>query len=293
MAEEMSPRATTRPDPDPTSATRELVEDRVRSLTDFTNARLNAIEAASLSFREDLTRVPTTLDKALSSERAFNDAQILRVREHSDSTFAVITEKFLTAAHARELMTNGVIQKIDAVHDIVTANKLETDSYREVVAEQTRKNSTDVDAAVKAAFAASTLAVTQQNIANALASDKQGAAFTKDIEKLTVSLAQIQKSSDDKLEEVRKNNDQRVNDIKDRIGQMEARTGISDPATAAALVRMSEAISHLSTTSNRGEGAAKANSDNSAWIFSIIAVAVAIGTMVINAVSVHNPVGTH
>lgn len=283
MADEMTPRAITRPDPDPTEATRELITDKISSLKDFITARLDAIERAAVTFHEDLVRVPTTLDKAVTQARDYSDAQILRMTERTAANQEVDNQKFISAGQAREMIASSLNDRINSVGAIVTADKTEALNYREVIAEQTRKNSTDVDAAVKAAFAASTLAVTQQNIANALASDKQGAAFTKDIEKLTVSLAQIQKSSDDKLEEVRKNNDQRVNDIKDRIGQIEARTSVSDPATNRSLQAMTTELARLSMGAAQGVGATQQKSDSSAWVFSLIAIIVAVGAFVVDA----------
>lgn len=277
-------------DPDPSEATRELVTDKIASLKDFITARLDAIERAAATFHEDLVRFPTTLDKAVTQARDYSDAQILRVTERTAANQEVDNQKFISAGQARDMIGASLNDRIEAVRSIVTADKVESLNYREVIAEQTRKNSTDVDAAVKAAFAASTLAVTQQNIANALASDKQGAAFTKDIEKLTVSLAQIQKSSDDKLEEVRKNNDQRVNDMKDRIGQIEARTSVSDPATNRSLQAMATELARLSMGAAQGVGATQQKSDSSAWIFSIVAVALAVGTIVVDALWLHNSI---
>jgi hypothetical protein len=243
-----------RPDPDPTIATQELVRTSTTSLKDYFVSKLDSVEKAQITFHDDLVRVPTALDKGLATARDYADSQMSRVIEHADANFAINGAKFIAEEEHRRISIDRINDQLASIINIITANKVEADNYREIIAEQTRKNSTDVDAAVKAAFAASTLAVTQQNIANALASDKQGAAFTKDIEKLTVSLAQIQKSSDDKLEEVRKNNDQRLNDIKDRIGQMEGRSGERDPATSQALRDMYNSINQLSRSSNMNEG---------------------------------------
>ena len=172
--------------------------------------------------------------------------QIIVARLEAMDKAVMLLEKFPTAIDiaigSLEKLHN---QKLNSIIATVTANKSEVEKYGELIAEQTKKNSTDVDAAFKAAFAASTLAVAQQNIANALPSDKQGAAFTKDIDKLTSGMAQILKNSDDKLEEVKKNNDQQVNDLKDRMGAMEARTGILDPNTAKSLADINVTLAML------------------------------------------------
>ena len=208
--------------------------------------------------------------------------QVIVSRLEAMDKAVMLLEKFPTAIDiaigSLEKLHN---QKLESIIATVTANKAESEKYVELIAEQTKKNSTDVDAAVKAAFAASTLAVTQQNIANALASDKQGAAFTKDIDKLTSGMAQILKNSDDKLEEVKKNNDQRVNDLKDRMGAMEARTGILDPSTAKSLADINVTLAMLQASQDRGEGGSKATDDNSKWIAIIAAIMISLAAIVV------------
>ena len=240
-----------RPDPDPTNATMALVDNRIASVMQLIKVREEVNQTRFLAMDkavELLQKFPTAIDVSVGNLEKLHD------------------------------------QRMDALHALIIANDVENHNYRDIIAEQTRKNSTDVDAAVKAAFAASTLAVTQQNIANALASDKQGAAFTKDIEKLTVSLAQIQKSSDDKLEEVRKTNDQRVNDLKERMSQMEARSSVLDPTTASTLAAINGALGSLQTRSDRGEGGTQSNDRYTGLIFGVVASLAAIALVVVDLV---------
>jgi uncharacterized membrane protein YccC len=88
----------------------------------------------------------------------------------------------------------------------------------ELLEKQTTKAAGDVKSAVDAAFAAAAASVSQQNQANFLASQKQEAAFTKQIDQLTATGGQISKAADDK-----------ISDLKDRLVAMEGRrTGNSD-----------------------------------------------------------------
>jgi hypothetical protein len=88
----------------------------------------------------------------------------------------------------------------------------------DILEKQTTKAAGDVKSAVDAAFAAAAASVSQQNQANFLASQKQEAAFTKQIDQLTSTGGQISKAADDK-----------ISDLKDRLVAMEGRrTGGSD-----------------------------------------------------------------
>jgi hypothetical protein len=147
------------------------------------------------------------------------------------------------------------------------------------------KAAADVKSAVDAAFAAAKDGVTQQNQANFLASQKQEAAFTKQIDQLTAIVAQTAKANDDKLNDLKKTNDDKFNDLKDRLVAMEGRTSISDPTTAAALRDMANSITALKSSSDVGSGRRVQGSESMALILSIVAAVAAVGIVIVDWVA--------
>lgn len=277
MADEPTFRtAIVKTDPDPTEATRELLNDRMRALTDYLNARLNSIEASALAFREDLTRVPTTLDRSLTVERAYNLSLLGNARQHADANYELSSQKFLAADQARQLLVDGVNNRIASVSDVVAVFKETVNERFEQGAQQADKAARDVKSAVDAAFAAAKEAVSEQNKSNALSITKSETATIESIKSLQALFQTAMSALTNQ-----------INDVKSRLDKGEGSANVSDPATASALVRMSETINHLSIGANRNEGAAKANGDNTTWIFAALGVAVAVGVGLIDIFVTH------
>ncbi len=192
--------------PDPTGATQSLVaqvlasiRELVEAKTAVTNARLEAADKASAAFREDLVRVPTTLDKALSEARTYNDVQFQHLKEHADSNFQFN------------------IEKIKALTEVIVVFKQTVNERFQLGDIQTEKAARDVKSAVDAAFAAAKEAVGEQNKSNALSITKSETAFTKQIDQLADSVKSIVKNTDDK-----------IGDIKERLLAIESRGQQSD-----------------------------------------------------------------
>jgi hypothetical protein len=125
-------------------------------------------------------------------------------------------------------------------------------------------------------------AFNQQNQANFLASQKQEAAFAKQIDQLADNVRQISKAIGDQINDLKKTNDDKFGDLKDRIVAMEGRSSVSDPNTAAALRDTASAISTLKQSRDEGFRWRQQKADSTAWIFSAIAVAIAIAVMAID-----------
>ena len=100
------------------------------------------------------------------------------------------------------------------------------------------------------AFSAATDIAAQSSQAKFLASQKQDAAFTEQIEQLAFNASQIT----DKLDNLTKTIDDKFSDLKDRVVAIEGRFSISDPATAAALRELASAISALRTSNDQNVG---------------------------------------
>jgi hypothetical protein len=82
--------------------------------------------------------------------------------------------------------------------------------------------------------------------------------------------------------QISKANDDKLNDLTDRVVAMERRSSISDPTTAAALRDMASAISALKSTSDVGSGGSRQRTESSTWIFGAVAAVVAVGVIVLD-----------
>ena len=221
-----------RPDPDPTTATMALIKVSNDALKESVIARFESMDRAQALFHEDLTRVPTSLDKAISTLREYMEARLQRlvaVDEHST------TERGTILASLRESMeaTAGLHEaKLAALADTVAVFKETVNGRFELGDVQTEKAARDVKSAVDAAFAASKEAVSEQNKSNALAIAKSEAGFTKNMDALADNVKSIVKNTDDK-----------ISDLKDRLVAIEGRKGGSDDIWKVIGIVMAIAIS--------------------------------------------------
>jgi hypothetical protein len=159
---------------------------------------------------------PTTLTNELVTRAVMALREILETRlDANDKALRVLVKTSEELAH----------EKFRAIEGMISTNRKAWEDRFELLDKQTIKAASDVKSAVDAAFAAAASGVAQQNQANFLASQKQEAAFTKQIDQLAAVVSQIAKASDDKVTDLKKNNDERFGDLKDRIIAMENRTG--------------------------------------------------------------------
>lgn len=128
---------------DPTALTTDALKEAVRNLKENTTVRLDAIDKATALFQADLTRVPTSVDKAILNLREFLSGRMDKIDE-------VMNEKFLG------------IEKQFSERD-----------------KRTEQLSLADKTAIAAALQAQKEAAGAQNDSNALSVAKQEAAFTK------------------------------------------------------------------------------------------------------------------
>ena len=174
------------------------------------------------------------------------------------------------------------IEKFIALEGRIAANREAVEDRFKIEAEARIKAASDVKSAVDAAFAAAKDGVTQQNQANFLASQKQEAAFTKQMDQLTASVLQISKAADDKLNDLKKTTDDKLGDLKDRIVAMEGRSSVSDPHTAVALREMSSSIATLKSISDQSAARRDQSSSSMALIIAIVAAVAAVGIVLVD-----------
>lgn len=72
----------------------EKLSIRINGVENTINARLAAIDKATDVFKEDLTRVPTQLDRAMTASRGLTDEQFERIATRLDGMQKLKTEQF-------------------------------------------------------------------------------------------------------------------------------------------------------------------------------------------------------
>ncbi len=270
------------PIPDPTTLTNQLVSRAVGSLREVVETRLDASDKAVA----ELSRSTETRVAAAVTQVKELYAEKFRLVEHAIETNRIaIVDRFELLDKQTIKAATDVKSAIDAAFAAVALGA--TQQYQaiaerfEVLDKQTIKAAADVKSAVDAAFAAAASGVAQQNQANFLASQKQEAAFTKQIDQLADNVRQISKAIGDQISDLKKTNDDKVGDLKDRIVAMEGRSSVSDPNTAGSLREMATAISMLKASSDQGQGGRQQRTESSTWIFGAVAAVVGIGALVL------------
>jgi hypothetical protein len=175
---------TSRPVPDPTALTNELVTRAISSLRDVIETRIDAIDA-----------------------RVNNS--VATITKHTD----IAVEQSITLTE----------EKIKALTEAVTVFKQTVNERFQLGDVQTEKAARDVKSAVDAAFAAAKEAVGEQNKSNALSIAKSETATAKQIDQLVESQRASAKNTDDKIETLKQAVEGKNADLKDRFAPMEAR----------------------------------------------------------------------
>ena len=216
-----------RPDPDPTLRTMELVDKAVLHLESKFEIRINGIEKAILVQHEDMVRVPTEVQKVTASLRDLMEQQLATLR----------SEMFGMVKEQRQLL-NASQSEMEGKINVVIA----------VAQEQLR--------GVQTQFILLKQATEQLDIANktaiaaALQAQKESAGETQ-----KTSQAAIAKSENSTSEAIKAltttmnaanaaTND-RINDLKGRLDRGEGKTSVTDPAIGAALTELSLGIKLL------------------------------------------------
>jgi hypothetical protein len=177
---------------------------------------------------------PTALTNELVAQatlalREFLESQIANVKELSD-------------------------QKVQALTETVAVFKTAVNERFQLGDVQTEKAARDVKSAVDAAFAAAKEAVGEQNKSNALSIAKSELATTKQIDQIVENQRVSTKNTDDKIDTLKSNSDDKFADLKNRLVAMEARGSVMDPATAKAISDMAHSLSNLRAGSDNGVG---------------------------------------
>jgi hypothetical protein len=178
-------------DIDPSALTTQMVWRENQSLKELLEARITGVEKGIEIAHQDLVRVPTEVQKAISGLK-----EVLETARLGDKE--LILEKF---------------RNIDKLFGVVEQARIE----------QKKDTATAVDAALKAAKEA----VTEQNASNAIAISKSEAATTKQIDQQAMLIQTTSKTLDDKINDIKEN----LKIQSERITKIEAITLGSNAAT--------------------------------------------------------------
>lgn len=163
---------------------------------------------------------------------------------------------------------------MDIQHEVVALREVTFEKFDSIkeqfsqVALQTDKASRDVKSAVDAAFAAAKEAVGEQNKSNALSITKSEASFTKQIDEQSKRIDAVAQNSTDKIETVKATADEKIDEIRQRMTAMEARTqGITQQKTESG-VATTQSTSQVGTIA--------------AIVFGAISLIIAIGSVIVS-----------
>jgi hypothetical protein len=202
------------------------VDVQIDSTAEKTNAlakrledRLKAMDTAMIVFTDNLTRVPTAVDRAVGALQNLHDERFNTVNLQFNERDARMNQTNLdnkvaiTAALAAAKEAAAAIDEktahLQALHDEKFRSIAVQFSERDTRTEQTSRDS---KVAVDAALQAAKEAVGEQNRSSALAIAKSEAATAKSIDQLQVILQTATSAIDDK-----------ISDIKERLTIIEAK----------------------------------------------------------------------
>lgn len=210
-----------RPVPDPTQLTNELVAKATVALREILETRMDGLEARVVTSEAMLTRhvdiAIKTIEDLLSTKINANGARIEHGEKELADKFAafsaIVDGKTKEREHAITALNFLLDEKIKALTETVGVFKTAVNERFQLGDVQTEKAARDVKSAVDAAFAAAKEAVGEQNKSNALSIAKSEVSTTKQLDQLAENLRLSVKTSDDK-----------IGDLKDRIIAMEGQS---------------------------------------------------------------------
>jgi hypothetical protein len=268
-----------RPDPDPTLRTMQLVDKAIDSLRnelktrfEAVESRFSAIDQATRIVHEDYVRVPTVVDKSVGGLRELLEARLCALEKLQElmrsamrSGPDVITE---AVQNLELLMDQKIATSAERLDGKIQQHIGETaEKFAGVGAQfserdtRTDQRAGDTKLAVDAAFAAAKEATS-----------KIEAGFTKQIDSLVGVMDTLSKNLDSKISDVK----ELINDLKLRVQSAESRSGVIDPSVNNAVAELAKEVRSLRASERSAAGASQQSTDNTARMFSVVAIAAAV-----------------
>lgn len=214
-----------RPNPDPTLLTTRLVDKAVLALRDELGTRFESMAEATKLVRDQHTKlvddVPIQLAKAVLSLREYLSSEMGTISQTITSLESVSKERFSGISIQFEERDRRTEQLSQAQKEAANALSLASAT------------------AIAAALQAQKEAAGAQNDSNAASITKSEAAFTKQIDQITVLITAIQKGNDDK-----------TNDLKASIATLASRIDRGEGSTSG--IEANRALGYDERTERRG-----------------------------------------
>lgn len=280
------------PNPDPSSLTSDEIDRRVANSERVISARIDGMEKAVEVFQDDLTRVPTQLDRAIQSLRDLLEARISQFDTElnaasemnaakRDGIVGILEQRFNGMDKAIELFQKfSDTQPVFVRDQVMHLRELHEAGFESIRTQFTllKQATEQLDLANKTAIAAALQAQkesageTQKSSQAAIA--KSEASTSEAIKALTATFTTAIAGLSE-----------RFNDVKSRLDRGEGRTSISDPETASALRLLTEKISNLGATRDQHTGSEKQAGDSMARMIGVgaivIAAAIGVGEIIV------------
>jgi hypothetical protein len=245
-------------------ATKSEIYARIETVNTALSTRLEAMDQATNLWHDDLVRVPTDVQKSVSSLRDFLEQYfnvgLAKVRgDHDVLNIKVIADKefMLSLVKRLEDVSEQRFARIDV-------GLMERDKRADQL---TLANS----AALAAALAAQKEAAGESQKSAALAISKSEGATAEAIkagaQQFQIGLTSLTSQ---------------VNDIKSRLDKGEGSRIVSDPATETRLTSLTATVAGLTSITDKGEGSQRQSVESTAWIFAVVAVVIALGSLIVD-----------
>lgn len=243
MADDQS---VSRPNPDPTEATILLVSSRIDSLRETIFARFEGMDRAQKLFEENLTRVPTALDKALLTQREFIDARLSELKladtnstmqremilRHNSDNLNGIRDLFNTEINRHKQL---YMEKFASIEETI-----------KVLKDTINDRFTQNDQNTEKAFNAAKQAVGERDASNAASANKSEKNLMDAIAKLDDNLKTLSSTTSNQIASNKSTLDDKISDQKDLISRLDNRL-------------------------SSGESSKKSTGDSVVWLFAGIA----------------------
>jgi hypothetical protein len=247
-----------RPDPDPTARTMQLVDRAIRNLKaelsprfDAVDIRFDGIDLATKLQHEDYVRVPTVVQEAVKNVRELLLERVDSNKEHINS---------LHNQHdkIKDLIKDGV----DNLRELIFAEITGRDRVDDEIFKRIETQFVERDKRTEQLALASSTA-----IAAALQAQKEAAGATTDsilavITKMDASFTKLFDQMANLLTAQQKNTDDKINDLKSRMDKGEGIGQVRDPAQAASILWMERELGNNRSRTDTTVAHAKGAEDN-------------------------------
>ena len=268
MAEGMRRPQEILPNPDPSLITTEMIDRAITSLEARISARIDGIDAkysarldgidkATSSFHDDLVRVPTLLDRSITSLRELLQTRLVCMEDDIQKIHQSLNERGSLIKEQITHLHDLIISKINELGSVTTERFRGVDSQFAERDTRTDQRAGDTKLAVDAAFAAAKEAT-----------GKIEAGFTKQIDAMSEMIDTKTKNADDK-----------INDLKVRLTTVESRGAIMDPSISAGISSAMTRLGAIEAAQNMTGGRTAQAKDNTAMIIAIVGLIAAVAAV--------------